>query len=139
MPQRESEKWLWLATAGFQRIGTEGTTGNPHFVKRVAWEPKVDVLEQEFELLVLVELPGMEPREIQLEFDVPTHQMIVRGRRNVPEESCGRPHQLEIYYGEFERRIQLPEVSLDLENAKAELRDGILRISMLKERSSPQV
>ncbi len=135
MPQRDTQKWLWLATAGFQRVGQESPLGNSHFVKRIAWEPRIDILELDNEVLILVELAAVEHQGIQIEFETGSRMMTIRGRRDVPGETCGRPHQLEIYYGEFERQTQLPEIVYDLDSTTAELRDGMLRITLKKQAS----
>jgi HSP20 family protein len=72
-----------------------------------SWEPPVDVLETDEEILILVALPGVNPEEVEAVIDSGT--LIVSGRRALPVElRDARIHRLELPQGRFERRIVLP-------------------------------
>jgi HSP20 family protein len=72
-----------------------------------SWEPPIDVLETEQEILILVALPGVDPEEVEAVIDGGT--LIVSGRRVLPVElRNARIHRLELPQGRFERRIVLP-------------------------------
>jgi HSP20 family protein len=72
-----------------------------------SWEPPVDVLETDEEILILVALPGVDPEEVEAVIDGGT--LIVSGRRVLPAElRNARIHRLELPQGRFERRIALP-------------------------------
>jgi HSP20 family protein len=72
-----------------------------------SWEPPVDVLETDQEILILVALPGVDPEEVEAVIDSGT--LIVSGRRVLPVElRNARIHRLELPQGRFERRIVLP-------------------------------
>jgi len=71
------------------------------------WEPPVDVLETEREVLVLVALPGVEPDRVETVID--GAHLIVAGQRVLPAElATAVIHRLELPQGRFERRIRLP-------------------------------
>jgi len=71
------------------------------------WEPPVDVLETEREVLVLVALPGVEPDEV--ETIIEGAHLVVTGHRVLPAElATAVIHRLELPQGRFERRIRLP-------------------------------
>jgi HSP20 family molecular chaperone IbpA len=71
------------------------------------WEPPVDVLETEREVLVLVALPGVEPDEVETVIEGP--HLVVTGHRVLPTElATAVIHRLELPQGRFERRIRLP-------------------------------
>src|SRR5215472_8354495 len=71
------------------------------------WEPPVDVLETEREVLVLVALPGVEPD--QVETVIEGAGLVVTGQRILPAElATAVIHRLELPQGRFERRIELP-------------------------------
>jgi HSP20 family protein len=71
------------------------------------WEPPVDVLETEREVLVLVALPGVEPD--QVETVIEGAHLVVTGHRVLPAElATAVIHRLELPQGRFERRIDLP-------------------------------
>jgi HSP20 family protein len=72
-----------------------------------SWEPPIDVLETDREILILVALPGVDPEEVEAVIDSGT--LIVSGRRVLPIElRNARIHRLELPQGRFERRIVLP-------------------------------
>lgn len=72
-----------------------------------SWEPPIDVLETEQEVLILIALPGVDPAEVEAVIDAGT--LIVSGRRVLPTElRSARIHRLELPQGRFERRIALP-------------------------------
>jgi HSP20 family molecular chaperone IbpA len=71
------------------------------------WEPPVDVLETEHEVLVLVALPGVEPD--QVETVIEGSHLVVSGHRVLPAElATAVIHRLELPQGRFERRVRLP-------------------------------
>ena len=74
---------------------------------RIAWEPPVDVLETDREVLVLVALPGVDPGEVKALID--GGQLIISGIRTYPAEmQTAIIHRLELPQGRFERRVDLP-------------------------------
>jgi HSP20 family protein len=72
-----------------------------------SWEPPIDVLETDREILILVALPGVDPDQVEAVIDNGT--LVVSGRRVLPAElRNARIHRLELPQGRFERRIVLP-------------------------------
>jgi HSP20 family molecular chaperone IbpA len=76
--------------------------------KRIpTWEPPVDVLETEREVLVVVALPGVEPDRVETVIE--GAYLVVAGDRVLPAElATAVIHRLELPHGRFERRIKLP-------------------------------
>jgi HSP20 family protein len=71
------------------------------------WEPPIDVLETEREVLILVALPGVDPDEVEAVIE--NGILVISGRRVLPVElRNARIHRLELPQGRFERRIALP-------------------------------
>ena len=71
------------------------------------WEPPVDVLETEHEVLVLVALPGVDLE--QVETVIEGAYLVVAGSRTLPAElATAVIHRLELPQGRFERRVRLP-------------------------------
>ena len=71
------------------------------------WEPPIDVLETDRELLILVALPGVNPDNV--ETVIHDGVLVISGRRTLPPElRNARIHRLELPQGRFERRIALP-------------------------------
>jgi HSP20 family molecular chaperone IbpA len=93
-----------------------------------AWEPPVDVLETDRELLVFVALPGIEPGEVEAAIE--DGALVVAGRRLLPPELHDAIiHRLELPHGRFERRIPLPPGRYAVRRAAA---NGCLLFSLAK-------
>lgn len=96
---------------------------------RPVWEPPVDVYEDEREIIIVVALPGVSAERIEVTIEMNT--LVIRAESSMP---FGRPdceiHRLEIPYGYFERRIDLPAVRL--ETGTRELGNGCLILSLRK-------
>ena len=72
-----------------------------------SWEPPIDVLETDREVLILIALPGVDPDEVVAVIDQGT--LVVSGHRVLPTElRNARILRLELPQGRFERRIPLP-------------------------------
>ena len=71
------------------------------------WEPPIDVLETDKELLILVALPGVDPERVEAVIEGKV--LTISGQRTLPAElRNARIHRLELPQGRFERRIALP-------------------------------
>lgn len=96
---------------------------------RVAWEPPVDVFEDERELVIVAALPGVAPRNADAAIEGRT--LVIRAERRVPLEDRDYSIQrLEIPYGYFERRLILPAIPLEL--GSKEWADGCLVLTVRK-------
>jgi HSP20 family molecular chaperone IbpA len=72
-----------------------------------SWQPPVDMIETDEEILILIALPGVDPGDVEVMLDNDT--LVVRGRRLLPAEfRNARILRLELPQGRFERRITLP-------------------------------
>lgn len=78
-----------------------GTSAQP------CWEPPMDLIETEREIVALVALPGVDPDAVEV--TVESGELLVRGRRVLPAElRRAAIHRLELPQGRFERRVPLP-------------------------------
>jgi HSP20 family molecular chaperone IbpA len=76
-------------------------------LQSACWEPPIDVLETDDELLILVALPGVDPD--QVEAVIEDGVLAVSGSRTLPAElRNAHIHRLELPQGHFQRRIALP-------------------------------
>jgi len=72
-----------------------------------AWEPPVDILETEYEVLALVALPGVDPDQAEATID--NGELVIAGTRVLPAElRTATIHRLELPQGRFYRRVRLP-------------------------------
>ena len=87
------------------------------------WEPSVDVYENGDELRLLVAMPGVHFRQVEVVLDEAS--LVVRGTRPIPQAlRRATIHRLEIPYGRFERWIALPPGNYQLHEQFLE--DGCL-------------
>jgi HSP20 family molecular chaperone IbpA len=71
------------------------------------WEPPVDILETEHEILVLVALPGVDVDAAQVAIE--GGDLVIAGTRVLPPElRTATIHRLELPQGKFYRRLRLP-------------------------------
>jgi HSP20 family molecular chaperone IbpA len=97
--------------------------------RTIAWEPPVDVLETDREVLVFTALPGVAPDKIEVRIDA--EGLVISGTRTLPQElRTARIHRLELPQGYFERRVPLPPGTYDL--ARRETVNGCLIIALRK-------
>jgi HSP20 family molecular chaperone IbpA len=79
----------------------------PAAAARGAWEPPVDVIETESEVVVLAALPGVHPDDVQA--IISDGYLIISGRRTLPPELRSAViHRLELPQGLFERHVAIP-------------------------------
>jgi HSP20 family protein len=103
---------------------------------RRGFRPQVDCIRSEEPpaLHVVVELPGVEPSEIQV--IAADRVLVVAGVRRPPLR--GRYQQMEIEYGPFQRRIPLDE-PVDTSTATARYEHGILTVVLPIAAKPPKV
>ncbi|OFW98973.1 MAG: heat-shock protein Hsp20 [Alphaproteobacteria bacterium RIFCSPHIGHO2_12_FULL_66_14] len=71
------------------------------------WEPQVDMLETDDEVLILAALPGVDPEQVVAVIE--NGVLVIAGVRVLPDElRTATIHRLELPQGRFERRIALP-------------------------------
>jgi HSP20 family protein len=92
------------------------------------WVPDVEVITEHNELLVRADLPGIDPKDVNVE--VTEEALIIRGERKKEfEEKKGGYYRSERVYGHFYRAIPLPEGAIG-EGAKATFVKGVLEIRL---------
>jgi HSP20 family protein len=98
-----------------------------------AWEPPVDILETDRELLVIVALPGVDAGEI--EAAIVDGDLMIAGTRALPRELRSAViHRLELPQGRFERRVRLPVGSY--RQPRRLVADGCLLVRLEKAEAS---
>lgn len=122
-----------LLTAGFpvlfERLMEEANQ-NEFPSTEEAWSshfPRVQVLENEKEVLIRAVIPGAAMSSVALTFV--SEKLVIRGTLPAPE---GKPLRRERHTGPFHREVPIPCPVLG-ETAKAVMRNGVLTVSLPKE------
>src|SRR5215217_3834275 len=113
---------LFGRTWGGAEAGT-GSTGT--------WVPPLDVFESDDKYVVAVELPGIDPADVEVSVEDST--LTIKGQRDffykdATDESFSR---IERRYGQFTRTLTLP-VTANVEKVDASFDKGVLTIEVPK-------
>lgn len=108
----------------------------PSYFYPAPWQLPLDVYETPNEVIVLAELAGVSRDGLEIIAD--SSALTIRGERQDPtfnrqegvfcQKCC---HQLEIYWGPFERTISLP-TTIDPDQTSATFQDGVLEVRLPK-------
>lgn len=94
------------------------------------WVPRVDIKEEAERFVILADLPGMDPNQIEVNMD--KGMLSIRGERRAEEKTENeRYSRVERAHGVFYRRFALPE-SANPEGITASGRNGVLEITIPK-------
>ncbi len=94
----------------------------------MTWAPQVDVSQNNNELTIRVDLPGMNKEDVKV--DLTDDTVTIQGeRKREHEEERGGVYRSERSYGSFFRVIPLPEGSIP-DQAKATFKNGVLEIKL---------
>ncbi len=98
--------------------------------ERQTWTPAVDVYETKDAVVVEIEAPGLDKKDLHL--SIQDNVLTVKGERRWQEEKKERNyHRVERVYGSFQRSFTLP-ASVDSNRVKATYKDGVLTITLPK-------
>jgi HSP20 family protein len=102
----------------------------PSFMGSEKWWPAVDVAETDKELTIRAEVPGIDPKEIDV--SITGDQLVISGEKKEKTERKGDGYlQNETRYGSFRRAIPLPE-GIDSEHVDAQYANGVLTLTLQK-------
>ncbi len=94
------------------------------------WAPTLDLSETKDALVVKVEVPGMDPKDIQVSLQ--ENLLTIKGeKKQEKEEKDERYHRVERSYGAFTRSVRLP-VAVDGGKVDAKFKNGLLTVTLPK-------
>jgi HSP20 family protein len=98
---------------------------------RSGWVPAVDIREDNNEIALEIELPGIKPSDVEVTAE--NGVLTIRGEKqgSSTEGSEGRYHVVERSYGSFTRSFQLP-TGVDEQRIEADFADGLLTVRIPK-------
>jgi HSP20 family protein len=101
----------------------------PTDLEPTGWSPSIDVYETPTELILLAELPGVDPASIDL--SVTGNVLSLRGEKPVVDVAEGSGSVRERHFGTFHRQLTLPN-EVNFEGTQAEAKNGVLRVRLPK-------
>ncbi|HLK94301.1 MAG TPA: Hsp20/alpha crystallin family protein [Nocardioidaceae bacterium] len=111
-------------------VGTHGRE-HPHEDKErthaSAWVPPTDIVAQGQDLLIRVELAGVDPEDVHLSYSSGILTVSGNRRSGLDDDDPSRFYVRERFYGEFRRSITLPE-SIQPSQITAEFDNGLVQI-----------
>jgi HSP20 family protein len=116
----------------------EMTTGDKKIRagRQLAWAPPTDVYETETELVVTVDIAGMNPRDISVITDGDV--LTIRGVRQEISPRCKKQfHKMEILVGPFQRLLHVP-VPVDIQSLSTTYSNGLLEVRLKRKFDQPK-
>lgn len=112
----------------FSHFFGKGWLSDPFF--RVSDFPKMDVEETDKKVIVTLDLPGIDPKNVEIEMQ--DNYLTISGESE-NEEEVKKKHYYhkERRYGSFQRQVPLPCAVIE-EKIKAKAKDGVLTITLPK-------
>jgi HSP20 family protein len=111
------------------RLFEDFTSGFPSFGK-FDLLPSMDVTETDKEIEVTAELPGLEEKDVEINYADGT--LTIRGEKKAEKEEKNKTrHVIERSYGSFARTLELP-AGVDPSKIKASISKGVLKVTVEK-------
>ena len=127
------EPWYLMSRLhrDLDRLMTPGALAEAPQTAVVDWAPAVDIREEEQQFVIHADLPGVEPKDIEVSLE--KGELTIRGRRelSVRDEKQGF-RRVERVSGEFYRRFSLPDTA-DSHAVKARHANGVLEVTIPKQ------
>lgn len=114
------------------RAFDEGVLGRPLDTARgtPSWMPQVDVYEDDQKLMFKFDVPEVKREDLTVRLDKGV--LTVEGHRKLEREDKREGyHRVERAFGRFARSFAIPE-AVATDKVEAELKDGVLRVSLAK-------
>ena len=113
-----------------KKAAGEGTRPGPVFI------PAVDILENQTEIIVLADMPGVESKNVDI--DLKDNQLTITGKVDAPEAEKETSLYKEFNWGDYFRQFTLSNV-IDQGKISAKMENGVLRLILPKvEKVKPQ-
>ncbi len=95
-----------------------------------AFSPDIDVVENDREIKIKAELPGMDEKDIEVSVNEDT--LTIRGEKKEEQEDKGKDYyRMERSYGSFTRTIPLP-IEVETDKVEAKFKKGVLTVVLPK-------
>ena len=117
----------------FQDYSRAGA-GESDALATAAFNPPVDIFEDEHKVVLALEVPGLKQEDLNIE--VENNTLSIRGERKFEgEQKQENYHRIERRYGSFYRAFTLPQ-TVNTESISANYDAGVLRVELEKRAES---
>jgi HSP20 family protein len=121
-------QWRRDIERAFNSFEDAGSRGE---VTAAAWAPAVDIKEEDGAYVVHADIPGVDPKNIELNME--NGVLTLRGeRKSEVKEEKDNYHRIERITGSFYRRFTLPDTA-DSDNISAKYTNGVLEVRIPKQ------
>lgn len=131
---RELTKWSYLPTISslqnemnrmVDSIFREGS-----LTETGMWLPPIDLSETNDKITVKAEIPGIDPKDIDI--SIQDNTLFLKGEKREEKEEKGKNYyRIERQYGSFSRSVVLP-ATVNTDKVTAECKNGVLEITLQK-------
>ncbi len=98
-----------------------------------SFSPKVDISETDTDIKVRAEIPGIDPKDVNIE--VTDDSILLSGKiEKSTEEKEENYYRAERSYGQFSREFTLP-LKVDTESVSADSKNGVITVTLKKQPS----
>ena len=108
-------------------------SAQPTDLATAVWTPAIDLSETPTELVLVVDLPGVDPSAIDL--SLTGNVLSLRGEKVATEVPSGHNRVRERPVGTFHRQVTLTE-AVDFDRVQAEAKNGILTVRLPKQEAA---
>jgi len=121
-------QWRRDIERAFEGVRDDGLRGE---ITAAAWAPAVDIKEEDGAYLVHADVPGVDPKDIELNME--NSVLTLRGERRLESaKDEGNYRRIERVTGTFYRRFTLPDTA-DAEHISAKYANGVLEVRIPKQ------
>jgi HSP20 family protein len=119
-----------------RKIGDDFSSG---ISTHVDWEPRTNIIEAGDDVLIEVELPGVDKEDISMVLEN-DNLLILRGIKRQPRLKETNPakrcnyHLFEREFGSFYKRIMI-DFPLDSSNIQSKMKNGVLTVTIPKKKT----
>ncbi|MCW5700520.1 MAG: Hsp20/alpha crystallin family protein [Rhodospirillales bacterium] len=121
-------------TDSVNRKAASGETGAESTRNVPVFRPAADIYETKDALVLVLEMPNVDPGDIDVTLDKRVLTVLGRGKSIVPEGYA--LSQAEYRDGDYERSFTLPE-AIDADGIAATVKDGVLSLNLPKSKPAP--
>jgi HSP20 family protein len=121
-----------MSTTVTKKNGSQTEKATPAQQPQVVFTPRVDIVELPEELVLTLDMPGVKPEDVQLDFE--RGELAVRGKRR-PFERKGEWLVEEVAVGDYYRAFLISQ-DVAADKISADLKNGVLTVHLPRAESA---